>query len=168
MLSGLWSFILLRLVVIYHVFSMLCTSAILYSIEVRRDGTFNKGPLITRNKDMTRDVVPERAASCEVHLALTRKRWAPCSTVGLGHPLLATDPSLCHILCPTRAIKLNHILLCPLKISAPFTGFLFTNPETNKTFAATSLPDHIDPTVTYIAKHPFLAARLEGYSHNQV
>ena len=35
-------------------------------------------------------------------------------------------------------------------------------------FAATSLPDHIDPTVTYIAKHPFLTARLEGYSHNQV
>ena len=63
---------------------------------------------------------------------------------------------------------LKHILLCPLKISASLTGFLFTNPETNKTFVVTSLPDHIDPTVTYIAKHPFLTAQLEGYSHNQV
>ena len=72
MLSGLWSFILLCLVVAYHVFSMLCTSAILYSIEVWRDSTFIKGPLITRNEDMTCDLVSERAASCEVHLALTR------------------------------------------------------------------------------------------------
>ena len=51
---------------------MLCTSAILYSIEVWRDSTFIKGPLITRNEDMTRDLVSERAASCGVHLALTR------------------------------------------------------------------------------------------------
>jgi hypothetical protein len=49
-----------------------------------------------------------------------------------------------------------------------FAGFLFTNPKTDKTFTATSLPDHVDPTVTYIAEHPFLTAQQEGYSHNQI
>jgi len=27
---------------------------------------------------------------------------------------------------------------------------------------------HVDPRVVYIAKHPFLTARLEEYSHNQI
>ena len=31
-----------------------------------------------------------------------------------------------------------------------------------------SLPDHVDPTITYIAEHPLFAAQLEGYAHNQV
>jgi hypothetical protein len=48
-----------------------------------------------------------------------------------------------------------------------FSGFLFTNPKTDKTFAAASLPDHVDPTITYIAEHPFLTTRQEGYNHNQ-
>ena len=49
-----------------------------------------------------------------------------------------------------------------------FSGFLFTNPKTEKTSIAASLPDHVDPTVTYIAEHPFLTARQEDYSYNQI
>jgi hypothetical protein len=51
---------------------------------------------------------------------------------------------------------------------ASFPGFTFTNPKNNETFAAAFLPHHVNPTVTYIAEHPFLPARLEGYSHNQI
>jgi hypothetical protein len=50
-----------------------------------------------------------------------------------------------------------------------FHGFRFTNPKTGMTLPAADLPkNHVDPTVVYIAKNPFLKARLEEYSYNQV
>ena len=50
-----------------------------------------------------------------------------------------------------------------------FHRFQFTNPKMGKTFWATDLPKcHVDPTIVYIAKHPFLKACLEEYSYNQV
>jgi hypothetical protein len=50
-----------------------------------------------------------------------------------------------------------------------FHGFRFTNPQTSKTYRAAELPAyHTDPTVVYIAKHPFLTTRLEEHSHTQM
>lgn len=49
-----------------------------------------------------------------------------------------------------------------------FPGFRFTNPKTRVTLSASCLPNHIDPSVIYTAKHPFLAAQLEDYSYNQI
>jgi hypothetical protein len=49
-----------------------------------------------------------------------------------------------------------------------FPGFRFVDPKTNVAISATSIPDKVDPTVTYLAKHPFFVAPLEGYSHQQV
>jgi len=47
-----------------------------------------------------------------------------------------------------------------------FHGFRFTNPQTGFTYAASDLLDqHTDPSVVYMGRHPFLAARLEHYSH---
>src|SRR6266436_3264120 len=49
-----------------------------------------------------------------------------------------------------------------------FHGFRFTNPKTGITFRAAELiKQHVDPTVIYIAKHPFLTVRLEEFSHTQ-
>jgi len=65
--------------------------------------------------------------------------------------------------------KSNQVKTCTFvsakDFRASFSGFLFTNPKTEKTFAAASLPDHVDPTVTYIAEHPLFTARQEGYNH---
>ena len=50
-----------------------------------------------------------------------------------------------------------------------FSGFRFTNPKTGLTFNPEDLQEqHIDPTVVYIAKHPFFKARMEDYSHSQI
>jgi hypothetical protein len=46
-----------------------------------------------------------------------------------------------------------------------FHRFQFTNPKMGNTFqAADLLEQHVDPTIVYIAKHPFLTVHLEGYS----
>jgi hypothetical protein len=42
-----------------------------------------------------------------------------------------------------------------------FPGFRFTNPNTDRTFAPSTLPGVVDPTVVYIAKHPCLTPRLQ-------
>jgi hypothetical protein len=49
-----------------------------------------------------------------------------------------------------------------------FSGFRFTNPKTNNTHPVDALPNHIDPSVVYVAKHPFLEAWLDDFSHNQI
>jgi len=50
-----------------------------------------------------------------------------------------------------------------------FKGFRFTNPQTGVTYPASDLLDrHTDPSLVYVARHPFLAARLENYSHTQI
>ena len=49
-----------------------------------------------------------------------------------------------------------------------FPGFRFTDPRTNNTFSARSLPHHFDPSIIYIAKHPFFTTRVGDYSHNQI
>jgi hypothetical protein len=43
------------------------------------------------------------------------------------------------------------------------------NPKTGYTFKPEHLPaQHIDPTVVYIARHPFLVACMGNFNHNQV
>jgi hypothetical protein len=44
---------------------------------------------------------------------------------------------------------------------------MFTNPKTNKSFAAAHLP-YIEPTVTHITEHPLFTTQLKGYSYNQI
>jgi hypothetical protein len=47
-----------------------------------------------------------------------------------------------------------------------FHGVRFTNPKTGITVRAADLD--VDPTVVYVAKHPFLAVRLEESSHTHI
>jgi len=49
-----------------------------------------------------------------------------------------------------------------------FPGFRFTNPNTHRTFPPSTLPGVVDPTVVYIAKHPYLTARIQDKSHTQI
>jgi hypothetical protein len=49
-----------------------------------------------------------------------------------------------------------------------FPRFWFTNPNTDQTFAPSTLPGVVDPTIIYIVKHPYLTAQLEDKSHTQI
>jgi hypothetical protein len=49
-----------------------------------------------------------------------------------------------------------------------FPGFWFTNPNTNKTDSLSTLPNIVDFTIMYMAKHLYFTAQLEDYSHDQI
>lgn len=57
--------------------------------------------------------------------------------------------------------------LRPKDFRDSFPGFRFINPKTTKAYTTTTLPEHVDPTIIYIAKHPLLA-RLKDYRHSQI
>jgi len=68
----------------------------------------------------------------------------------------------------TRGETQTKIFASPKFFRNTFHGYRFTNPQTGHTYSAADLLDHADSNVVYIAKHPFLTARLDEYSHNQI
>jgi hypothetical protein len=49
-----------------------------------------------------------------------------------------------------------------------YAGFRFKNPKTGTTHTSVGAPTWIDPTITYLAKHPFLTTPIEEHSHSQI
>ena len=57
----------------------------------------------------------------------------------------------------------------PKRFQEMFQGFRFMHPNTGFTCKPEHLLEkHTDPSVIYIAKHPFLVARMEEIDHNQI
>jgi len=91
------------------------------------------------------------------------KPLAQCSVASLRPLPLSIDLSPCHTSSPVKEIRSKRRPSYLLNVSRTHS-LDFGSP----TISASCLPEHVDPTVIYIARHPFLTARLEDYSHNQI
>jgi len=78
-------------------------------------------------------------------------------------------PCYCHIFCTNGSTTEAETYTSIKSFKETFHGFRFTNPKMGIMFRAAKLIEHhVDPTVIYIAKHPFLTVHLEEFSHTQI